>query len=354
MDRRGGRRRARDRRRARRVAVHGLRAALGRRHLDAAPDDDDRPKPPPKPTAPEVAVPWPTYGYDEQRTRFAADSPLRPPFRHVWLYRARTLLEFPPAIAYGNLYVPVERGIALALDAKTGKVVWAKHYNACLASSPTVWRRVVYFAMMNPCAEPHDTAQGLVVALAAKTGQGALALPARSRRVVTRRRPRHALCRVARRQALRDQRAHREAALVVHRRRRDQGRRRLRGPQGLLRGLRRQRLRARRPHREARLEGGRRELDRPRPRTVLCEPGDRLRPRVHRGHRRRRVRVRRRHRGAPLGAGHGRICLRLGRDLERDGLRRLLRPPLLRPRCRDGRGALVVLGQRPDLRARRP
>ena len=130
-----------------------------------------RPKPPPKPTAPEAAVPWPTYGYDEQRTRFAADSPLRPPFQHVWLYRARTLLEFPPAIAYGNLYVPVERGIALALDAKTGKVVWAKRYKACLASSPTVWRRVVYFAMMNPCAEPHDTAQGLVVALAARTGR---------------------------------------------------------------------------------------------------------------------------------------------------------------------------------------
>ena len=138
--------------------------------------------------------------------------------------------------------------------------------------------------------------------------------------------------------------------MVVHGGRRDQGRRRLRSAQGLLRGLRRQRVRARRPHREARLEGGRGELDRARPRPVLCEPGDRLRPCVHRGHRRRRVRVRRRHRRASLGAGHGRICLRLGRDLERDGLRRLLRSPLLRPRCRDGRGALVVLGQRPDLR----
>jgi outer membrane protein assembly factor BamB len=135
------------------------------------PTTTTRPHKKPKPVATEAPVPWPTFGYDAQRTRFAADSPLRPPFRHVWLFRAKTLVEFPPAIAYGNLYVPIERGIALALDAKTGKTVWSRRYHACLASSPTVWRHIVYYSMMNPCAEPHDSAPGLVVALDAKTGR---------------------------------------------------------------------------------------------------------------------------------------------------------------------------------------
>ncbi len=127
--------------------------------------------PKPRPPALETAEPWPTYGFDPQRTRFAADSPLRPPFRTAWLYRAHSLIEFPPPIAYGALYVPVERGLVVALDARTGQVRWKKPYHACIAASPTVAHRVVYVAMMNPCSEPHDSEPGLVVALAARTGR---------------------------------------------------------------------------------------------------------------------------------------------------------------------------------------
>ena len=43
------------------------------------------------------------YGYDAERQRVAAFG-LRPPFRRIWTFRARKLLEFPPAIAYGRLY----------------------------------------------------------------------------------------------------------------------------------------------------------------------------------------------------------------------------------------------------------
>src|SRR6188472_1722172 len=40
-------------------------------------------------------VPWPTYGYDEQRTRYAPPFQLRPPFQTVWKVNAKSLLEFP-------------------------------------------------------------------------------------------------------------------------------------------------------------------------------------------------------------------------------------------------------------------
>jgi outer membrane protein assembly factor BamB len=115
--------------------------------------------------------PWPTYGGDVQRTHLASGVSLRPPFRRVWTYRGGGLIEFPPAIAYGALYVPVERGLLVALNATTGKTIWHRKYHACIASSPTVGNGVVYQTMMNPCSEPHEGRAGMVVALDARTGK---------------------------------------------------------------------------------------------------------------------------------------------------------------------------------------
>jgi outer membrane protein assembly factor BamB len=124
----------------------------------------------PRPKKLIETVPWPTYGLDNQRTRFAGDFRLRPPFRRVWRYRAGSLIEFPPPIAYGALYVPVERGFVDALDAKTGKRLWRHHYRACIAATPAVDQGLVFVAMMNPCKQPHDGRPGLLVALSARTG----------------------------------------------------------------------------------------------------------------------------------------------------------------------------------------
>lgn len=115
--------------------------------------------------------PWPTYGLDAQRTRLALNSPLRPPFKLLWHYRAGSLVEFPPPIAYGALYVPVERGLVVALDVRTGKVLWSRPYRACIGASPAVAHEVVYVAMLNPCNQPHTGEPGLVVALKARTGR---------------------------------------------------------------------------------------------------------------------------------------------------------------------------------------
>ena len=41
-------------------------------------------------------VPWPTYGYDEQRTRYAPGFDLRPPFTTTWEKGTGSLLEFRP------------------------------------------------------------------------------------------------------------------------------------------------------------------------------------------------------------------------------------------------------------------
>jgi hypothetical protein len=70
----------------------------------------DVPAPPPAPVRPRTrtdrtkpprstAVSWATYGYDARRLRAARGIDLRPPFRRIWTFRGRALLEFPPALA---------------------------------------------------------------------------------------------------------------------------------------------------------------------------------------------------------------------------------------------------------------
>ncbi len=116
--------------------------------------------------------PWPTYGYDARRTRVAPGIRLRPPFTEIWMVRGRQLIEFPPVVAYDRLYVGTSRGRFLAVDTRTGEIVWEKRLERCIAASATVADGVVFQPLMNPlpCADPDRSAPGAVVALDADTG----------------------------------------------------------------------------------------------------------------------------------------------------------------------------------------
>jgi outer membrane protein assembly factor BamB len=125
-------------------------------------------------TRPETQVrdiPWPTYGYDGERSRFAPEFHLRPPFRQIWKRRLFNLIEFPPVVAYGNLYLANNGGRLFAIDAKTGKLVWDKRSNHCTAAAPTVADGVIYQPFMDakPCGEPRDS-PGFIAAYDARNG----------------------------------------------------------------------------------------------------------------------------------------------------------------------------------------
>ena len=127
-------------------------------------------------TAPAEVVddtPWPTYRYDEERTGYAAEVTLRPPFEELWTARAGNLIEFPPAVAYGRLYVGTNPGRFLAIDSQTGSVAWQKRFRRCIAASPAVADGVVYQPLMHPspCGNPDRNAPGYMVALDAETGR---------------------------------------------------------------------------------------------------------------------------------------------------------------------------------------
>jgi len=127
----------------------------------------------PKPVrhAPEIV--WPTYGYDNERVRAVSGFHLRPPFRVKWTFRARKLLEFPPAIAYGKLYFANNSGSLFAIEARTGRQKWRYNAKRCTAASPAVADGLVYETFLNrpPCNARGGKIDGQVVALYARGGR---------------------------------------------------------------------------------------------------------------------------------------------------------------------------------------
>jgi outer membrane protein assembly factor BamB len=123
------------------------------------------PKEPPKPTpgrgGPRT-VNWPMYGLNPQRSRYLPARGIKPPFRKLWRYTERPLLEFPPIYVGGVLYAVNNSGFAFALDAKTGEKLWEHRIGELNASSPTYYKHRLYIVNLVP---------GHIVKLDAKTGK---------------------------------------------------------------------------------------------------------------------------------------------------------------------------------------
>ncbi|HEX4324477.1 MAG TPA: hypothetical protein VHZ77_07580, partial [Gaiellaceae bacterium] len=68
----------------------------------------------PRPTS--AALPWPTYGAGNARLRAVAAPGVRPPFRRLWTFHGRHLLEFPPVVGYGRVFEEAFDGRLYSLD----------------------------------------------------------------------------------------------------------------------------------------------------------------------------------------------------------------------------------------------
>ncbi len=119
-----------------------------------------KPQKPPKPKA--KTVNWPMFGLNPARTRYLSAEGVKPPYRLLWHYTERPLLEFPPVYANGKLYAVNNDGSAFALDANTGKVLWQRRIGLLNASSPTYSKERLYIVNLVP---------GHVVKLDARTGK---------------------------------------------------------------------------------------------------------------------------------------------------------------------------------------
>jgi outer membrane protein assembly factor BamB len=108
------------------------------------------------------AVSWPLYGYDRSRTRYLPVKGVKPPFKKIWRYTDGPLLEFPPVVARGRLFLVDNSGYAIGLDADSGKQLWKRRIGRLNASSPAYHRNRLYIVNLVP---------GHVVKLDARTGK---------------------------------------------------------------------------------------------------------------------------------------------------------------------------------------
>jgi outer membrane protein assembly factor BamB len=91
----------------------------------------------------------------------------------VWTFHGRALLEFPPAVAYGRLFLPTFDGRFYALDPSTGKPAWSFTSHRCSWASPAVGGGLVYATFLDStdCGVHAANPTGEVVAFVARTGQ---------------------------------------------------------------------------------------------------------------------------------------------------------------------------------------
>lgn len=120
-----------------------------------------RPEKPKRPSKAK-AVNWPIFGYDRARTRYLPAKGVRPPYRLLWHFSDKPLLEFPPVYAGGRLYFVNNNATAFALDANTGKVVWERRIGRLNASSPAYYKHRLYIVNLVP---------GHIIKLDARTGK---------------------------------------------------------------------------------------------------------------------------------------------------------------------------------------
>jgi outer membrane protein assembly factor BamB len=104
---------------------------------------------------------WPTYGLNEERTRYLPADGVKPPFRVAWRFNGRKLLEYSPILVGGQLFGVNNNGEAFSVKTRSGKVRWRREIAALNASSPTYHDKWLYFANLEP---------GQVLGVSAKTG----------------------------------------------------------------------------------------------------------------------------------------------------------------------------------------
>jgi outer membrane protein assembly factor BamB len=114
----------------------------------------------PSAQAPAAAdVDWPIFGRVTERTHYISEAP-DPPFHYLWEFFAKQLIEFPPALEDGQLFVVNKTGEVYGVHADDGKV-FLKANLADDVTGPAYADGTLYLAQVD----------GLLTALDPKTGE---------------------------------------------------------------------------------------------------------------------------------------------------------------------------------------
>ncbi|HZP73589.1 MAG TPA: PQQ-binding-like beta-propeller repeat protein [Gaiellaceae bacterium] len=91
--------------------------------------------------APSSETPcWPEFGGSPTRTLSRPSLHLGLPGHPSWVRGMHDLMEYPPSYCDGRLYVDLEGGMTVALDARTGRILWRHRAPGFTASTPAIGR----------------------------------------------------------------------------------------------------------------------------------------------------------------------------------------------------------------------
>src|SRR5580765_1706754 len=97
-------------------------------------------KPAPKPKKLVDRPCWESFGGNPRRTLARGSIKLGRPAKSVWARGLHDLMEYPPTYCNGRLFVNLERGRTVAIDAANGKILWQRKASGPTASSPALAR----------------------------------------------------------------------------------------------------------------------------------------------------------------------------------------------------------------------
>lgn len=107
--------------------------------IDTTPVARPRAQPPKRTRLTRSDVPcWRSFGGDPLRNLSRPSVNLGIPRKSVWARGLGDLMEYPPTYCGGHLFVNLERGKTVAIDAATGKVLWSRRAPGPTASSPAI------------------------------------------------------------------------------------------------------------------------------------------------------------------------------------------------------------------------
>src|SRR4249919_3420560 len=86
---------------------------------------------------------WRFFGGSPQRALSRPDIDLGRPKRVLWRRTFRWTMEYPPTFCDGVLYVNLQKGRTLAVDAETGRILWQLDPGGFTASSPAIYEDIV-------------------------------------------------------------------------------------------------------------------------------------------------------------------------------------------------------------------
>lgn len=114
---------------------------------EPAKDEPDEPTPKDEPsprTTTEIC--WRTYGRTPTRPSSISGTGLGKPGRVLWRKGVGSLVELPPSICDGVIYLSTARGITLAVDSDTGRTIWARKTGTIFDSTPAIGKDLIVIA----------------------------------------------------------------------------------------------------------------------------------------------------------------------------------------------------------------